>query len=217
MLDQEEDPPSGQGEICVLDATVCIHFVGANLQSILIDALAGAGLVLKVPKEVCDEVAGLGRKYPELRQRWAKLESSRWIHVLPRVELATAHPRVIEVIEDIRGLELEQALSIRRDLGELIVIAHCVHLAEQGQEVMALIDDQGGQGLAGRWGVEVLTIEDVLHLAIDKGHFPTLFALRSAYERLRNYGDGMLPLEISGLLEAHKQWAAEKSKQDGPI
>ncbi|MEU8270128.1 hypothetical protein AB0B89_23590 [Sphaerisporangium sp. NPDC049002] len=128
------------------------------------------------------------------------------------MELATAHPRVIQVIEDSRGLELEEALGIKRDLGELVVIAHCVHLAEQGREVMALIDDQGGQELAAHWSVNVLTIEDVLHLAIHRGHFPTRADLRDAYQKLRRYGDGMLPLESSGLVEVYKQWAMERDE-----
>ncbi|MEU9886999.1 hypothetical protein [Sphaerisporangium sp. NPDC051011] len=216
MSDQEEEPPSHPDEICVLDAVVCVHFVGANLQLILIDALESTGLVLQIPEEVCDEIAGKDRRYPGLRQRWAKLQASRWIQVLPRIEVETAHPRVVEVIEDIRGIELEQAVRIKRDLGEVVVIARCVHLAEQGQNVMALIDDQGGQALAARWGVPILTIENVLTLAIQRGHFPTRGDLRKAYDRLREYGDGMLPLEKSGLIEEYQQWEGQRDTWDTP-
>ncbi|GGL13008.1 hypothetical protein Sme01_20260 [Sphaerisporangium melleum] len=209
MLEAEEGSSCLSEEICILDAVVCVHFVGANLQSILIDVLHSSGLVLQVPEEVCDEVAAKDRKYPGIRQRWARLQASDHIKVLPRVEVETAQPRVVEVIEEIRGMEIEEAVLVRRDLGEVIVIAHCVHLAEQGWNVTALIDDQGGQHIAARWNVPVLTIEDVLTLAIHRGHFPGRADLRRVYDKLREYGDGMLPLEKSGLIEEHQQWAAQ--------
>ncbi|MFG1957556.1 hypothetical protein [Nonomuraea sp. NPDC049028] len=193
-------------DICILDAVICVHFTGANLHPILIDVLTRAGLILLVPQEVCREIAGKDRKYPGLRQRWARLEASDRIRVLPELEVATAPPRVVEVIEEIRGLELEQAIRARRDLGEVVVVAHSVHLAEQGHEVIAAIDDQEGQRLAARWCIPVLGIEDVLSLAIQLGHFPTLTDLRQAYTRLRQYGDGLLPLEKTGLLDTHQQW-----------
>lgn len=193
-------------EICVLDAVVCVHFTGANLHPMLIDVLARSGLTLLIPREVCDEVAGKDRKYPGLRQRWARLEASGRIQVLPRLEIVTAPARVIEVIEDIRGLELERAVRTRRDLGEVVVIAHCVHLAEQGRHVIAALDDQEGQRLASVWNVPVITVEDILTLAIHLGHFPTVSALRQAYTRLREFGDGLLPLEKTPLIAAHTQW-----------
>ncbi|WP_433510729.1 hypothetical protein ACQP2T_43680 [Nonomuraea sp. CA-143628] len=193
-------------DICILDAVICVHFTGANLHPILIDVLTRAGLVLLVPQEVCREIAGKDGKYPGLRQRWARLEASDRIRVLPELELTTAPPRVVEVIEEIRGLELEQAIRARRDLGEVVVVAHSVHLAEQGHEVIAAIDDQEGQRLAARWRIPVLSIEDVLSLAIQLGHFPALTDLRQAYTRLRQYGDGLLPLEKTGLLDIHQQW-----------
>ncbi|MEV7969447.1 hypothetical protein AB0O34_26200 [Sphaerisporangium sp. NPDC088356] len=215
MQDQEEEP-SSPDEICVLDAVVCVHFVGANLQPILIDVLESSGLVLQIPEEVCDEVAGKDHRYPGLRQRWARLQASERIQVLPRIEVETAHPRVVEVIEEIRGIELEQAVRINRDLGEVIVIAHCVRLAEQRRNVMALIDDQGGQALAARWGIPVLTIENVLTLAIHRGHFPNRADLRKTYDKLREYGDGMLPLEKSGLIEEYQQWEVQRDVWDTP-
>ncbi|MCW2938208.1 MAG: hypothetical protein JWN00_1193 [Actinomycetia bacterium] len=197
----------GGGDLCVLDAVVCVHFAGANLQRILIDVLRRSGLVLLVPQEVCDEIAGKESKYPGLKQRWARLEASQYIRVLPRLDAETTPRRVIEVIEHIRDIGLESAVRARKDLGEVVVVAYCVHFADQGHEVMALIDDQEGRLLAASWQVPVLTIENVLTLAIHLGHFRARSDLQKAYARLREYGDGLLPLEKSGLLEGHVQWA----------
>ncbi|MEV0583163.1 hypothetical protein [Nonomuraea sp. NPDC050310] len=198
--------PDRGDEICVLDAVICVHFVGANLHPLLIDVLTKAGLVLLVPHEVCEEVAGKDGKYPGLRQRWARLAASGRIEVLPALELATAAPRVVEVIEEIRGLDLEQAVRARRDLGEVVVVAHSVHLAELGHEVIAALDDQEGQRLAARWNIPVLSIEDVLTLAIELGHFPSIAELRRGYARLRAFGDGLVPLEKTSLVEVHRRW-----------
>lgn len=205
--DEDDNSPSDYvEEICILDAVVCVHFVGANLQRILTRSLEAAGLVLLVPQEVCDEIAGKDRKYPGLAQRWARLEASQFIRVLPRLTAVDAPARVVEVIEQIRGLEFEQAVRRRRDLGEVVVISHAVHLSEQGHHVIALIDDQEGQHLASRWGLEVLTIEDVLAIAINLGLFPTVGRLREVYEKLRAYGDGLVPFPKSGLGEHHDLW-----------
>ncbi|MGK5450131.1 hypothetical protein [Streptomyces radiopugnans] len=61
----------------MLDAVVCVHFAGANLNRVLTAALEYAEWTILVPQEVCDEIRGKDRKYPGLERRWAALESSR--------------------------------------------------------------------------------------------------------------------------------------------
>ncbi|MCF2526288.1 hypothetical protein [Yinghuangia soli] len=208
-MDEGNEELSGDS-CCVLDAVICVHFVGANLHGLLIDVLAAVQLVVLVPEEVVGEVAGKGRKYRGLEQRWKRLVASRHVRVLPRVELATGFARVIEVIEDIRETDLEQAVRQHRDLGEVVVVAHAVHLAEQGVDVKVLIDDHGGQRLAARWGLEVLAIEDILTMAVELGFFPNAADLVGAYAKLRAFGDGMLPFEKSGLKETHALWKSRR-------
>ncbi|MFJ6216950.1 hypothetical protein ACIQGZ_27015 [Streptomyces sp. NPDC092296] len=197
--------------LCVLDAVVCVHFAGANLVPVLTTALASAGFTLLVPQEVCDEVRRKDAKYPGLAKRWAALERSRQVQVLPRLELATAPARVIDVLEEIRDLDFEQALLDSRDLGEHVVIAQGVHLKEQGRAVALLIDDGGGQRAARRWDMDILTMEDVLMLALYAGRFAALDDLRGAYRRLREYGDGLPDFQQTALPAAFRAWVA-----DGP-
>ena len=208
MTEEGEPSPDGQGDqLCVLDAVVCVHFAGANLASVLTRALASVQLTLLVPQEVCDEVRRKDAKYPGLARRWAALERSRFIQVLPKLELDTAPVRVIDVLEEIRDLDFEQALLDSRDLGEHVVIAHGVYLKEQGFSVALLIDDHGGQRTAQRWEMTILTMEDVLTLAIHAGCFTALDDLRRAYRKLQEYGSGLPDFRHTALPNNFSRWA----------
>jgi predicted nucleic acid-binding protein len=113
---------------------------------------------------------------------------------------------VVEVFEDVRGRQLEDALRDSKDLGEAVVVAHGVHFQDLGHEVLVAIDDQGGQALAAERDLEVITVEDVLMMAIEFGHFQTEGELKKAYEKLRGFGDGLPPYARTPLSIAYKDW-----------
>ncbi|MFC8450440.1 hypothetical protein [Kitasatospora sp. NPDC057223] len=202
--------------LCILDAVICVHFVGAGLHRLLIDVLRRAGLTLLVPQEVCDEVAGKSRKYPQITNPWNRLTASTVVRVLPPLLAVDAPARVIEVLEDIRGFQAEQALRKRKDLGEAVVVAHGVHFQEQGHEVYVAIDDQGGKAIATQHNLTVLTIEDVIELAIAFGHFPNEGDLKTAYRKLRGYGDGLPSYDCTDLHGSYTKWRAASQAADAP-
>jgi hypothetical protein len=202
-----EEGASGEDPVCVLDAVVCVHFAGASLNRVLTAALAYAGWVILVPQEVCDEIRGKESKYPGLQKRWAALESSPHIRVLPRLEIGEAsQARVIEVLEDLRQAEFEQAVRRRRDLGECVVVAHGVHLQEQGHQVTLLMDDAGGQLMAAHRNLICATIEDVLVLAIHAGCFASVDQLAETYRKLQTYGSGLPDLRHTVLRDSFRLW-----------
>jgi predicted nucleic acid-binding protein len=203
---EEAASPEQQESVCILDAVICVHFVGANLHRLLVDVLEKAELTLLVPQEVCDEVARKDRKYRGLKLRWTRLERSEHVRVLPALQARTAPTRVVEVFEDVRGRQLEDALRDSKDLGEAVVVAHGVHFQDLGHEVLVAIDDQGGQALAAERDLEVITVEDVLMMAIEFGHFQTEGELKKAYEKLRGFGDGLPPYARTPLSIAYKDW-----------
>jgi hypothetical protein len=206
-MPQNNDAASRELEaLCVLDAVICVHFAGANLQRLLVDVLREARLVLMVPQEVHEEVLGKARKYPGLGQRWLRLTGGEHVRILPALQAATASPRVVEVLEEVRGLQFEQALRRPEDLGEAVVVAHGVEFQERGHEVYVAIDDQGGQASAALYGLTVLTMEQVLELAVAFGRFTTEGDLKAAYAKLRAYGDGLVEYHRTALPVAYKAW-----------
>ncbi|MGA5641040.1 hypothetical protein [Streptomyces sp. CS081A] len=202
--------PDQQEPVCILDAVICVHFVGANLHRILVDVLARAELTLLVPQEVCDEVSRKDKKYPGIKLRWSRLVQSQYIRVLPALEARTAPGRVVEVFEDVRGRQLEDALRDSKDLGEAVVVAHGVHYQDRGHEVLVAIDDQGGQALAAARDLEIITVEDVLTMAIEFGHFSDEGKLKEAYGKLRRFGDSLLPYTHTSLSTSCKEWQARQ-------
>ncbi|MGW5968929.1 hypothetical protein [Streptomyces sp. NPDC055186] len=203
----EENAPGEREDACILDAVVCVHFAGANLNRVLVAALESMEWVILVPAEVCDEIVRKDAKYPGLRKRWLALERSDRIRVLPALEIDSAPARVVEVLEEIRDLEFDQALRRSRDLGECVVVAHGVHLSEQGHEVTLLMDDAEGRQLADEWSLQHLTIEDVLVLAVHAGCFDTLDALKQAYHRLQQFGSGLPDFPRTALTEYYREWS----------
>jgi hypothetical protein len=201
-----------QDQICILDAVICIHFAGANLTRLLVSVLKQASLTLLVPQEVCDEVARKDRKYSGLRLRWTRLEQSDHIRVLPAIEARTAPTRVVEVFTDVRGRQFEDALRDSKDLGEAVVVAHGVHYQDLGHEVYVAIDDQGGQALAAERDLQIITVEDVLTMATEFGHFRNEGELKKTYAKLRSFGDGLPPYAGTVLSTSYKEWRAQQDQ-----
>ena len=215
-MSQPQEPPTeavvpGDSEgTCILEAVVCVHFAGANLNRVLVAALESMGWVILVPAEVCAEITRKDAKYPGLRRRWQALERSDRVRILPALEVGSAPARVVEVLEQIRDLEFDQALRRSRDLGECVVVAHGVHLAEQGHEVTLLMDDQEGRQLADEWALPHLTVEDVLVLDVHAGCFATLEALQHAYRQLQRYGSGLPDFPRTPLAAYYREWTADR-------
>ena len=218
-LPEEHDEASDQDAslhrepLCILDAVICVHFVGANLQRLLIEVLSQADLVLLVPQEVCDEISGKDRKFPGLGLRWSRLAKSKHIRVLPLLEAGSVPIRVVEVFEEVRGRQFEDAHRDPKDRGEAVVVAHGVHQRDLGHEVWLAIDDQGGRAIAKARGLKLLSLEDVLTMAVQFGKFTTEGALKAAYKKLREYGDGLPPYNSTGLAISHKEWRAQSPQQ----
>ena len=129
--------------------------------------------------------------------------------MLPAIEAATAPSRVVEVFEEVRGRQIEDALRDSKDLGEAVVVAHGVHYQDLGHEVFVAIDDRGGQAMAQDQNLTVLTIEDVLRMAISFGRFGTEGRLKDAYRKLRAFGDGLPPYSHTTLAIGFKEWKAQ--------
>jgi hypothetical protein len=110
---------------------------------------------------------------------------------------------------------MAERMKHRKDLGEIMVIAHAVVAAESGQAVTVLIDDGKGAQIAtseisrlrrlGSTGSPVGSITlastlTVLGRAAGSVHLPDRAGLRDTYRRLRELDDGLPPIEKTDLL-----------------
>ena len=141
-------------------------------------------------------------------------------------------PRYLEILSDDPTPELENVIrrlcnmpptdraASKRDLGELMVIAHGVVLAESGATVIMLIDDGGGARLAasemrrldrmrrsnqdlGR--IILINTLAVLAKAVQAGLISKKEELRALYQQLRLLDDGLPPIESTGLM-SNDRW-----------
>lgn len=186
-----------------------INFFSVNKERLLIATLGP----LSAPEAVRDEVLRKSRtdsRFKAAGQVWRKLEP-RYMEVLSddvTDELATA-------VNRISGMPVERRIRRSEDLGEVMVIAHAVVMAEGGNDVYVLIDDGGGRKLAGSearrldrlrragrkvgaiWLVGTVT---VLEKAAGSEYLPDRGAMRDLYQRLRGLDDGLPPLDQTRLM-----------------
>lgn len=129
-----------------------------------------------------------------------------------------------ESFERLAQMPVSDRMKNGKDLGELMVVAHAAVQAEQGRDITVLIDDQGGQRLAAHESrrldrrriyapntghLHLITTLTVLERSVAGPHLPDPDALRKLYGRMRLLDDGLVPLEMTGLLDS-PCWSASR-------
>lgn len=193
----------------IIDAGPSLNFLSTNSERLLFDTLGP----LSAPESVRDEVLRKSRRDRRFRaaeQVWRKLPD-RLLQILSDDQT----PELAAVVSRISGLPMEERLRDGADLGETMVIAHAVVAAEQGHDVIVLIDDGPGSRIATR---EIRRLErlrgnrpdvglvrlastlTVLAKAAGGPYLPDRVAMRDTYERLHGLDDGLPPIAGTGLL-----------------
>lgn len=205
----------------IIDAGPGLNFLSLNKERLLI-AVTGP---LSAPEAVQIEVFRKARtegRFQVAERVWNKLGPT-YMEVLSD-ELTTELNRTVQRIS---RMEAERRIRLKRDLGELMVLAHAVVLAEEGHDVTVLIDDSDGRELAEREirrldrlrnsGKAVGSIElwgtiEILQKAAASSHIPNRGEMRKLYERLRPLDTGLPPLESTDLLSA-EHWQKEQKER----
>lgn len=200
---------SEQRPVSLVDAVCCVHFCAAGRSQLLLDLLTKLNMEILIPAEVDKEVLK-NSKYPGLKSHWPKFKQAPNVRVLPKLEADDEdQPEVVATVARIRGVGAARALKMPNDLGEVVVIAHAVHLRKHGRDVRVLIDDQGGQQLAEDEGLDVVTIEVLLMAGVDLGII-TPAQLRKTYEQLIPYGGGLPSWDASEMKKLYAQWKRDR-------
>lgn len=196
----------------IIDAGPALNFLSINKERLLLSVTGP----ISTPETVRDEVLAKSHRDPRFRaveKVWKKIPG-RLLEVLPD----DPTPELLSALERITRQPWGQRLSTAKDLGETMVVAHAVVLAEAGQSVRVIIDDRGGAELAtneirrldrlratGRAYGSIVLVNTVtiLEKAAGTEYLPDKQAMREVYGRLRGCDDGLLPIQQTRLLSTH--------------
>jgi hypothetical protein len=202
----------------IVDAGPALNFFSINQERLLIDAVGK----ISAPEKVGEEIRRKARQDDRFKVAaavWHKLERSQWLDVLDD----TVTPELARAVQRITNVPIAERLKQQKDLGEILVIAHAAVSAEDGADVVVLIDDGGGAKLAaieaarlhrlranGRpvGSLSLLNTPLVLERAAGRKYLPDRQAMRQIYTRLRSLDDGLVDLKQTDLL-SKRVWGGE--------
>lgn len=198
----------------IIDAGPAINFLATKNQRILIAAIGGP---FESPQAVRDEVFRKADEEPRFApaaQEWRKMEAN-WIRVLP----ATRTPSRDKIARVLTRNPLPGVPSRAKDLGETYVVVHATEQALAGQQVVVIIDDQGGQILTARaqqflnaqrrtrpvGTIGLMTTESILRSQINTPRIPDKRLLKRVYGQLQTVNSGLAHINTTDLL-THDHW-----------
>lgn len=198
----------------ILDAGPGLNFFATNSERLLIGTLGP----LAMPETVRDEMTRKANSTAHGDQRFGP--AARVLGKLGPKFLTTlsdeATAELASAVQRIARVPMASRMRSKKDLGEIMVLAHAAIAADAGAHVTVLIDDGGGQRLAAREQarldrlrtggreVGVLQVIDtvtVLRGAADRGLVADRGAMRRLYERMRDLDDGLMPIGRTDLLQ----------------
>lgn len=148
-------------------------------------------------------------RFRAVEREWSKL-TRKYIDVL-----SDDWPELESVAARLARMPIGDRRKQAKDLGELMVVAHALVMAEQGRDVVVVIDEQAGAAMAtaearnldrrraaGKAVGRIILVNTVTILegAISRGLVPGKAEMRSLYDRLRGLDDGLMPIEQTPLL-----------------
>ncbi|GLZ41227.1 hypothetical protein [Actinokineospora sp. NBRC 105648] len=194
----------------VVDAGPALTFLARkDTTRVLFQGLRGG---FAAPEIVRTEVMRKSREKQRLlgsaANQWQMLENAGRIEVLSddeSVELSVAVQRLCH-------LPMSQRMQQGKDLGELMVIAHAVVLADAGRDVTVLIQERDGTAMAQqeaarfarmaprRGSIRVWNSETVLLRAAGSPQLPDKSTMRRIYGAMRPLDAALPPIDQTDLL-----------------
>lgn len=197
-----------------MDAGPGLNFFSINRERLLFDVVTA----VSVPETVKSEIERKSRsdgRFEAAKTVMAKLPE----HLFAVLSDDEGDPALNRVVYRMTRARLSTRRMEANDLGELMVFAHAVRIAEQGDDVAVLIDDGPGvkravpeirrlQMLASRGQsvgqIKLISTVGVLERAIGAKHIPTKGEMKSIYSKLRKLDDGLMPIERTSLLGSNR-------------
>ncbi|GAA3230789.1 hypothetical protein ACFO1B_27100 [Dactylosporangium siamense] len=154
--------------------------------------------------------AGQDQRFRPAATVWKKLAPD-WIQILSD----DVTPELARAVHRITQQPMVDRLKHSKDLGEIMVIAHAVVVAEAGADVVVLIDDgHGAQTASGEirrlqrmrangstvGSISLASTLTVLEKAAGTTHIPDRAKMRDIYQRLRGLDDGLPAIDKTTLM-----------------
>lgn len=196
----QPDPPAA-----ILDAVCCVQFCAAGKWGLLLAILVKMSWEIWVPAEVDKEVRDKDKKYPGTRDNWKRFTANDRVRVQTKLvagpDPSSLHERVAAEVIRLRSAAHGLSLGPDKDLGETAVVAYGVVLTKDGRDVLVLLDDGPGVGLAVDNDLQVVEMADLLILGHRQGvkGLEKAEDVRKVYDQLRPYGSSLVPWESSGV------------------
>ena len=179
----------------ILDTGPCLNFLSVGQGNLMHETLKIKYGQLYVPREVATEIADKSadsQKFAKASKIFGAFVRDSMIDVLESD--AENDFELVQAIREVSPLPPAELLIRRRkDLGEIMVVAHAIKLRDHGYNVRLVIDDRGGQALAERHGFEVVSTVRILATAASLG-LVDYSDMKMIYERLRP-SDGSEPMD----------------------
>lgn len=193
----------------IIDAGPSLTFFSLNKERLLFAALGS----LSVPETVVEEIrrkSSKDRNFAPASRVLDKLPPTLWEVLSDEVT-----PELSSVVQRISSMPMADRMTDGRDLGELMVIAHAVVIAEGGTDAFVFIEDGGGAGIARRQSsllerrrkagepvgaLKLINTQTVLKRAVIGGLIKDRAEMRKLYADMRLKDGALVPIDDTDLL-----------------
>lgn len=193
----------------IIDAGPSLTFFSLNKERLLFAALGS----LSVPETVVEEIrrkSSKDRNFARASRVLDKLPPTLWEVLSDEVT-----PELNSVVHRISSMPMADRITDGRDLGELMVIAHAVVIAEGGTDAFVFIEDGGGARIARRQSsllerrrkagepvgaLKLINTQTVLERAVIGGHIKDRAEMRKLYADMRLKDGALVPIDDTDLL-----------------
>lgn len=200
---------SRMGSRPIIDAGPSLTFFSLNKERLLFAALGS----LSVPETVVEEIrrkSSKDRNFARASRVLDKLPPTLWEVLSDEVT-----PELNSVVHRISSMPMADRITDGRDLGELMVIAHAVVIAEGGTDAFVFIEDGGGARIARRQSsllerrrkagepvgaLKLINTQTVLERAVIGGHIKDRAEMRKLYADMRLKDGALVPIDDTNLL-----------------
>lgn len=200
---------SRMGSRPIIDAGPSLTFFSLNKERLLFAALGS----LSVPETVVEEIrrkSSKDRNFAPASRVLDKLPPTLWEVLSDEVT-----PELSSVVQRISSMPMADRMTDGRDLGELMVIAHAVVIAEGGTDTFVFIEDGGGAGIARRQSsllerrrkagepvgaLKLINTQTVLKRAVIGGLIKDRAEMRKLYADMRLKDGALVPIDDTDLL-----------------